>query len=86
MSKFISLISILTFLVFSCSNPVEVKNKNGDSIAAEQPLIDNDNSKDSTDDGTIIEKPEKPFRLSPADSSKVADSIHNSKNGVRDFN
>ena len=84
--KLIFPIFIFTIFLFSCSSSSDADQKKIDSMYPQQNVPANSGNKDSATGDNANDKPEKPFHLSPADSTKVADSVYNSKNGVRDFN
>jgi hypothetical protein len=73
----------LIFLFLSCSNSGN-DDKKIDSMFPQKAPVDTmkvpntNSSKDSSDVKSV--------RLSPKDSARVADSLFNSKNPVRDFN
>ncbi len=81
------LLIFATLVFFSCNNSSEAdQQKKIDSMFPQKnatPTVMNKDS--SSDENSPDGKPEKPFRLSPKDSAHVADSVFQSKNGVRDF-
>jgi len=75
------------FVFFSCNNSSDAdQQKKIDSMFPQKNNSENVVNKDSAaEENANDEKVEKPFHLSAKDSARIADSIHNAQNGVRDF-
>jgi hypothetical protein len=80
-------IFIFTLFLFSCNSSSEADQKKIDSMFPQTSSPANLPDKDSSsNENSVSEKDNKPLKLSPADSARIADSIFKSTNGVRDFN
>lgn len=83
---FIFPLFIFALILASCGGTSEAEQQRKiDSMYPEQKDVSNSENKDAAVDSSEDAQPEKPFHLSPADSTRVADSVFHSQNGVRDF-